>query len=155
MRTNYKRLLFSFINIYRHNINFGGIMPGSDNERLDKDDLYLLLDSYKNSVEMNTIISQQLTNILDVIQQKDSISTDYLNAIIKLADKITDKLDAHNTDSIKNMGIIVNSIGKLSNKINLLYVAFGSIVISLIVLIISIINKYDLIHSIATHLGVG
>jgi len=130
-------------------------MPGSDNERLDKDDLYLLLDSYKNSVEMNTIISQQLTNILDVIQQKDSISTDYLNAIIKLADKITDKLDAHNTDSIKNMGIIVNSIGKLSNKINLLYVAFGSIVISLIVLIISIINKYDLIHSIATHLGVG
>ena len=130
-------------------------MPGSDNERLDKDDLYLLLDSYKNSVEMNTIISQQLTNILDVIQQKDSISTDYLNAIIKLADKITDKLDSHNTDSIKNMGIIVNSIGKLSNKINLLYVAFGSIVISLIVLIISIINKYDLIHSIATHLGVG
>jgi len=130
-------------------------MPGPDNERLGKDDLYLLLDSYKNSVEMNTIISQQLTNILDVIQQKDSISTDYLNAIIKLADKITDKLDAHNTDSIKNMGIIVNSIGKLSNKINLLYVAFGSIVISLIVLIISIINKYDLIHSIATHLGVG
>ena len=130
-------------------------MSGSNDERLGKDDLYLLLDSYKNSVEMNTIISQQLTNILETIRQKDSVSSDQLDAIVKICDKIKDNLGSHNTDSIKNMSIIVNSIGKLSNKINLLYVAFGSIVISLIVLIISIINKYDLIHAIATHLGVG
>lgn len=130
-------------------------MSPSIDGSLSKEDLFLLLESYKNSVEMNTIISQQLNNILDIIKQQDFNLSSRIDNVEDFCDKIKDKLDGHNIESIKNIGVISNCIGKLTGKINLLYVAFGSIVISLIILIITIVDKYDLIKAIASNLGVG
>lgn len=132
-----------------------------NNESLSKEDLFLLLESYKNSVEMNTVISQQLTHISDIIKNcKDDSSLRESNIISKienivgLVDKLKEKLEGHNTESIKGRASNLTGIGKITNKVNLLYVAFGSIVISLILLIATIVLRYDQIKAIATHLGV-
>ena len=109
-------------------------------EALNKEDLYLLLESYKNSVEMNTLISQQLTSISDaltlskndVIVLDESIQKKLDNAVISCG-KISDRIVEHEKESIR-------SHSKIFNKINLLYVGIGSIVLGLIVLVIQVIT---------------
>jgi hypothetical protein len=130
-------------------------MAPSIKESLQKEDLYLLLESYKNSVEMNTVISQQLTSIMSVLKQykeasvlRDDALGEKIDDALSLCSKIKEKLEDHN---LKN----TSGIGKLSNKVNLLYVAFGSIVISLVILVVTILNRNHLIEDIARHLGVG
>jgi predicted PurR-regulated permease PerM len=132
-----------------------------ENRSLSKDDLFLLLQSYKNSVEMNTIISQQLNNILESVENyRDEIGNvesnlkEKIETAITIGDKIRDNLESHNTQSIKNMATINKDTSKITNKVNLLYVGIGSIVVSLFVLIIQIISKYDTLKMIAEHLGV-
>jgi len=109
-------------------------------EALNKEDLYLLLESYKNSVEMNTLISQQLTSISDaltlskndVIVLDESIQKKLDNAVISCG-KISDRIVEHEKESIR-------SHSKIFNKINLLYVGIGSIVLGLIVLVTQVIT---------------
>ena len=125
------------------------------NEALSKDDLYLLLESYKNSVEMNTLISQQLSTILEMIAQcKDdnatleSILKDKYDDIMDLLKEIRGKIEAHEKESIKNTG-------KILNRVNLLYVAIGSIVLGLVWMVIKYFDELSLIHKIADKLGVS
>lgn len=118
-------------------------MAPPNKDALNKEDLFLLLESYKNSVEMNTVISQQLTNILEVLQQN---KVDH-ETICTTVNGVRDKVEAHDKESIKG-------IGGISNKVNLLYVAFGSIVVTLTYLIIQLVSKSNTLKAIAAHLGV-
>jgi hypothetical protein len=136
-------------------------MAVTNSDSLSKEDLFLLLESYKNSVEMNTVISQQLTNIIDTMKEckEDStvIESNLLSKIdnaISIGNKIQEKLELHNTDTIKIGASDTTSMGKILNKVNLLYVAFGSIVVALILLVVTIVQRYDQIKAIANHLGV-
>lgn len=125
-----------------------------DKDGLQKEDLFLLLESYKNSVEMNTLISQQLRTISELIQQRkeetSELETNLKERIDKVgetAEKVRDKLESHNAESIKG-------IGKLGNKVYLLYIGVGSIVLSLIGLIFLLLDKFKILESIATKVGV-
>lgn len=136
-------------------------MAGLNGDSLSKEDLFLLLESYKNSVEMNTVISQQLTNIIDTMKacRDDTtiIESNLLNRIdnaISISDKLKEKLELHNIDAIKRGATSVTGMGRLSNKVNLVYVAIGSVVVSVILLVIQVVQRHDLIKAIATHLGV-
>jgi len=125
-----------------------------EKESLHKEDLFLLLESYKNSVEMNTLISQQLSVILDILRQckDDSVLMevnikDKIIVVEVIIEKIRDKLEGHEKENIK-------SNGKIINRVNLLYVAIGSMVISLFWVIYQLIDKYSLLEAIALKLGV-
>ena len=125
-----------------------------EKESLHKEDLFLLLESYKNSVEMNTLISQQLSGILDILRQckDDSVLMevnikDKIIVVEVIIEKIRDKLEGHEKENIK-------SSGKIINRVNLLYVAIGSMVISLFWVIYQLIDKYSLLEAIALKLGV-
>jgi len=125
-----------------------------EKESLHKEDLFLLLESYKNSVEMNTLISQQLSVILDILRQckDDSVLMevnikDKIIVVEVIIEKIRDKLEGHEKENIK-------SSGKIINRVNLLYVAIGSMVISLFWVIYQLIDKYSLLEAIALKLGV-
>lgn len=123
-------------------------------DALNKEDLYLLLESYKNSVEMNTVISQQLTSILDALKEgKVDLSTSNtdLKSLLKDSaancENVKDKMVSHDKESLA-------SHSKIFNKINLLYVGVGSIVIGLLGVIITLVAKYNqIIHLITTHMG--
>jgi predicted PurR-regulated permease PerM len=126
----------------------------SQNQNLSKDDLILLLESYKNSVEMNTLISQQLSYILEVLQTiKDNDSNIEQNIKVKidsaidLIEKIRDKFEMHEKEGIKQFG-------KILNRISAIYIALGSIVLSLFWMIYQLVDKYDILRKIAEHLGV-
>jgi hypothetical protein len=129
-------------------------MPPPNTDALNKEDLYLLLESYKNSVEMNTVISQQLTSILDALKEgKVDLSTSNtdLKSLLKDAavncENVKDKMVSHDKESLA-------SHSKIFNKINLLYVGVGSIVIGLLGVIITLVTKYNqIIHLITTHMG--
>jgi hypothetical protein len=136
-------------------------MTGPNSDSLSKEDLFLLLESYKNSVEMNTVISQQLTNILDTMKtcrdDTSIIETNLLSKIndaISITDNLKDKLEIHNIDAIKRGATSVTGMGRLSNKVNLVYVATGSVVVSVILLVIQVVQRHELIKAIAIHLGV-
>ncbi len=124
-------------------------------DTLSKDDLFLLLESYKNSVEMNTLISQQLSTILETVQQckEDNVNLESnlkekIEAAIKEIEKIQNSSNVHDKEMIKGHG-------KILNRTNLLYVGMGSIIIALIMLVYQVIGKLDLIEKIAAHLGVS
>ncbi len=124
-------------------------------DTLSKDDLFLLLESYKNSVEMNTLISQQLSTILETVQQckEDNVNLESnlkekIEAAIKEIEKIQNSSNVHDKEMIKGHG-------KILNRTNLLYVGMGSIIIALIMLVYQVIDKLDLIEKIAAHLGVS
>jgi predicted PurR-regulated permease PerM len=134
---------------------------GDGKDVIQKEDLFLLLESYKNSVEMNTVISQQLRTIHEVLNAcKDETSAletnlkELIEKAIDAAEKARDKIDSHNVESIKDIGQIDRSVGKLTNKIYLLYIGVGSIVLSLFWVIYQLIDKYELLVSIAKQLGV-
>ena len=133
-----------------------------EKDSLQKEDLYLLLESYKNSVEMNTVISQQLRLILEAIakrkQDTDLTEThiiDKINAAADTAVKTKEATDSHNVEFIKGIGSIILGLGRLSNKVIVLYFAIGTIVASLFWLTFQLIEKYDLVKAIALKLGVG
>lgn len=126
----------------------------ADEKNLSKDDLFLLLESYKNSVEMNTVISQQLTTILEILQTvKDQDANleqnlkDKIDSAIKIVEKMRDKFEAHDKEDIKYFD-------KILNKLTVLYIGVGSIVLSLCWIIYQLIDKYELLHTIAVKLGV-
>lgn len=132
-----------------------------DKEVLQKEDLFLLLESYKNSVEMNTVISQQLRNILEILRKcKDesslletNLKKDISQAITAI-EKVSDKIESHNVESIKGIGTVDSAMGKLGTKIIILYFAIGSVVVSLIWMVYQLIDKFDLLKEIAIKVGV-
>ena len=124
-------------------------------DALSKEDLYLLLESYKNSVEMNTLISQQLSSILDMVAQckendanLESNIKEKIEDAIKEIEKITNSSILHDKEMIKGHG-------KILNRTNLLYVGMGSVIVALILLVIQVWDKLELIKKIAAHLGVS
>jgi len=143
---------------------------------IQKTDLYLLLDSYKNSVEISTVIMEQLRQIADLQNKfndggRDSLTKQQdvfrcLENIVSLLKKYSDDIESSNTrvhskitDFEKNLSIFEATqegrFGKVGSKINLVYVGLGSLVVSLLGIIYLLIEKLHLIAEIAKQLGVG
>jgi predicted PurR-regulated permease PerM len=143
---------------------------------IQKADLYLLLDSYKNSVELSTIIMEQLRQITDLqskfnetgtgsIQKQkeiynslekianllESYSNNIKNSNDKVYDKIIEFEKSLSTFQVEQKGLF----GKVGSRINLVYVGLGTLIVSLISIIYLLIEKLHLISDIANKLGVG
>jgi len=66
---------------------------------------------------------------------------------VKTLENIKEKYESHDKDGIR-------SSDKILYRINILYVAFGSIIASLLWLIYQLASKYEMIHAIADKVGV-
>jgi hypothetical protein len=79
-------------------------MPDSVKKSLSRDDLMLLMESYRNTIEMHTTILEQQKQVIEfqhtIINKQDSI----LGKQIKVCDKLT--------TLTKNLGDYVNNIAK-------------------------------------------
>lgn len=123
-------------------------------DALSKDDLFLLLESYKNSVEMNTLISQQLSNILDVLKQHQGDRTEIERHVLKDIKDVLDKIEKTRENVEQHTKEAIGDNSKILNRINLLYVAIGSIFIPIALLTIKYWSHIELIKLIAIKLGV-
>jgi uncharacterized UPF0160 family protein len=148
----------------------------TEHDDIQKADLYLLLDSYKNSVELSTVIMEQLRQIADLqtkFNEEESNSLEKQKEIYDCLANIAKLLKTYSGD-IKNSNEkvyekIINFeqtlstfkeeqrglFGKVGGKINLVYVGLASLIASLIWIIYLLIEKLDILSKIATHIGIG
>lgn len=134
---------------------------GGDNV-LSRDDLFLLMEAYRNNIELSTTLLQQQNQIIDQMK----ITTSRQEDICSLISGVATKLDAcaeglNNTcnervlENTKYQAKITKEHAVLGHKINLVYVGLGTLLIPLIAFLIEALDKLELIHLIADNLGVG
>lgn len=97
-------------------------------DRLTKDDLVLLMESYKNVITMHQAVLDRSNKI---IENMDSLTTKI--------DKISEKTNDHQARAIENTG-------KILNKIYLGWIGMASIILSLIALGTVVIDKIHNLH---------
>lgn len=117
-------------------------------DKLTRDDLVLLMESYRNMITMHqTILDQSSKTIekMDVIVNKQDTLFSKQGQICNSLDKITGSLDtaARNLNDVaKNANNhekkTIEEHGKITNKIYLGWIGMGTIIIGLIGLIIAL-----------------
>lgn len=117
-------------------------------ENLTKDDLVLLMESYRNMIVMHQTILDQSTKTIEkldgITSKQDNISskqvsicgnltkiTGRVDEIVGGCTTIVDKIDKHHEKSMETHN-------KLTNKIHLGWIGMGTIIIGLIGLIVTI-----------------
>ena len=132
---------------------------GSTNKALQRDDLFLLLDSYKNSIELNATVLEQTRKVVDRQNQILSEQKQLLDKVGKVIDSLSvceksshelqkevlsalsgndEKMTSYHTENIKTHNSILG-------RVNWGIIGMSSIVISLIGLISTIIWKANVI----------
>ena len=138
-------------------------------KHLNKDDLFLLMESYRNMIQMHSTLVEQQKQIMDlqhdIIKKQDSISmkqTQSCGQLEKVVDrieesasnlgKINESVTTGLTDVNTNIGNNKLEFTKQHSGINTkIYVSMGAmatIVISLVALSIGLLDKYDLLQEI-------
>lgn len=119
-------------------------------DNLTKDDLMLLMESYRNMIELHKTILDQSSKTIEkldnITNKQDSISTkqgtvcNNLHAITGKLDSVIgsqslhhQKLEEHHVESIKTHG-------KLANKIHLGWIGMGTIILAIIGLVVAILT---------------
>ena len=127
------------------------------NKELSRDDLFLLMQSYRNTVESNTILLEQQKKLLEqhnIIIDKQKDVSDGLNKVIEkfglVGDMKSEVLEILSTNRIG----CVQDHGSIKQRMIFIYAGIGVIGVSLVSLVITVFNKMDVIEKIAKHLGV-
>ena len=129
----------------------------SDSKELSRDDLFLLMQSYKNTVESNTILLEQQKTLIDqhetlIHKQRDVLTL--LGKVIDKFDTINDVKTSLSTQMSTNHLECTKERSSLKGKLIIIYAGIGTVIVSLISLVITVFNKMDLIEKIAKQLGV-
>jgi len=114
---------------------------------LNKDDLILLLDSYKNMVGSNTVLlEQQKTLLIDHEKIIDKQS--------EIIDKIITESSTRKND-IQNIKVeVIKGFGSIKHELYIVYAALAVFGISLVSLLITTLDKWKILENIAKNLGV-
>lgn len=135
----------------------------SDKSGLDREDLFLLMKSYENNIQQNTIVVEQLKHILET----QKILCTQINEMIDKLGGYTNKLTQFESTACKEISNLKVDMSKNRTDsakehsgLNLkLYVAWGGtalVIISLISLLYQFTGPLKTsIELIAKHLGVG
>lgn len=128
-----------------------------ENKELNRDDLFLLMQSYKNTVESNTILLEQQKKLLEhqnvIIGKQKEVSIS-LNKVLEKFGMVGD-MKGEVLEQINNCHLTcVQDRGSIKQRLIFLYAGMSLVTISLIGLVITVFDKMDLIEKIAKHLGV-
>ena len=136
--------------------------------QLSKNDLYILMESYKNNIQLNTTLLEQqkqlmIMNTAAIEKQKEFCSTldkfieNLTNCSKKLEDnhiKIVDLIDNKTSDiGTKIITMESNNSIEHSKITNKLYVALGGMVLIVIAVINLAFTYADKFNDIIKHLG--
>lgn len=137
-------------------------------DQLSKNDLYILMESYKNNIQLNTTLLEQqkqlmIMNTAAIEKQKELCSTldkfieNLTNCSKKLEDnhiKIVDLIDNKTSDiGTKIITMESNNSIEHSKITNKLYVALGGMVLIVIAVINLAFTYADKFNDIIKHLG--
>lgn len=119
-------------------------------DKLTRDDLVLLMESYRNMITMHQTILDQTSKTIEkmdnIATKQDSLFSKQgkicsslndingnMDQVSKDLSTVTDKMNSHENKSIEQYGKVVN-------KIHLGWIGMGSIIIGLIGLVIALMN---------------
>jgi cysteinyl-tRNA synthetase len=119
-------------------------------DNLTKDDLMLLMESYRNMITMHKTILDQSTKTIEKLEnitsKQDAISTKQTSVCTSLS-KITDKLDDVIGGSNKTVEKMekhaeksVDTHNKIISKVHVGWIGMGTIILGLIGLVVTIIK---------------
>ncbi len=145
-------------------------MTDNNKNILSRDDLFLLMKSYENSVTLNTTLLEYQKQLLEkqneiLDRQKElcgaidkillDIKTHIQNSVSlnsNMEGLKRDYLNLKSTASLEHVNLSKEHTG-INMRTYLGYAAFGTIIISLITVIYKIVDKIDLIDLIAKKVG--
>lgn len=114
---------------------------------MSKDDLLLLLDSYRNMVSSNTVLLEQQKTL---IQDHEKI----LDKQSEIIDKILAE-SSNRKDGVQHLEVeVVKGFGAIKNRVHIMYVGLAVFAISLVSLLITTMDKWKILEAIAKNLGV-
>jgi len=144
----------------------------SDGDKLlSRDDLFLLMKSYENSVTLNTTLLDHQKQVLEkqnAILDKQKNTCEAINKILdklktfanngiemkqEMRDLKNNYLKSQNSSSLEHVNLSKEHT-KINMRIYLSYAGLIAMILSLLTLINQTITKFDLIDLIAKHLGV-
>lgn len=135
----------------------------AENNLLTKDDLVLLMESYKNMISMHQTILEQSNRTIDslseIVNRQESISVKQqstcgiLNDVSKKLDICAEKLDITRTKVDSLQSTIkekitehdINSLKsheKISTKIQIGWIGMGTIILAILSLVIAILHVF-------------
>jgi hypothetical protein len=125
-------------------------------------DLMILMEAYRNNIELSTSLLEQQKQILvqqdDILNKQKEIITSISNVSTSLLQLPTQFLSLENKFRENSSSTQLEMTKNYSSMRNLLYVVFigsGSIIITLITIIVEMSSKMSVIEAIARKLGVG
>lgn len=145
-------------------------IKSGERNSLSRDDLFLMLKSYENNIQQNTLVLEQQKQILDkqdniLKKQSDLCGAmsdiikelgNYSDKIVSMKDGVSDKVSDITVQMAKDRSAEIKEHSGLNLK---LYVAWGGtalVIISLISLLYQFAGPLKTsIECIAKHLGVG
>lgn len=127
------------------------VIQTDSSQTMSKDDLFLLLGQYENTIRLNTTLLEQQNKLLEqhtLILDKQADQTDNV-------EKVLTNLNNYLNKQVVNRSDCKSEHSSLANKIYVGWVGMGVIVISLMTLLITAWDKFGILKGIAKHLGVG
>jgi len=128
---------------------------------LDLQDLVLLMDAYKNNIELTTTLMEQVKQILsqqcEIINSQKELCKEMANTTNAMKDfsiSIVEKITDTNKDISEVKLEVIKGNSSLQNVIYVALVGTAGLITSIITLTINLSNKYDLIEKIAVSLGI-
>lgn len=126
-----------------------------------RDDLFLLLEAYRNQVETNQTLMEQQSRLIEqhsLILDKQQTVCNNVNEVISKIGRLSEReaeKHAHLGDKINTSQLnCVKDHGSLKTRMAILYIGVGAIVLALVNLAYSAYEKLDIIKAIAKKLGV-
>lgn len=131
----------------------------SDQDQLSKNDLYILMESYKNNIQLNTTLLEQQKQLMvmnDSAIQKQKDLCDTLDTFITNITNCSQKILENNTAILKKIEerttALSNQVSleheKIHNKLYVALLGMVGIVISVLGLAISFAEKFNSIKAL-------
>jgi hypothetical protein len=113
---------------------------------IDKEDLYLLMEAYRNTFESNTTLLEHQKTLIENIKiliEGKKITNIHLEEFNKALKELQTELILQNLD--------------IKGRINIIWIGIGAIIVPIIGLIIEIFSKFNTISTLlnSVHIGGG
>lgn len=127
-----------------------------EKDQLSKQDLFILMDSYKNNIQLNTTLLEQQKQMLilhDKIIEKQKETCDMIDGLVQKIGKCSETISNNQLTLSTNQTALSTDLASFSSKlsgehssiiskIQMTYIGFGTIVVGIITLVITFIEKY-------------
>ena len=133
-------------------------MTDKSSQGLDRDNLFLLMEAYRNTFESNATLLEQQKALIDSYKQlieEQKNTTGSLKELVSKLDTCAREIHDYRTEisvqSIEMRNSMKSDLSGIKNKIHVVWIGVGAIVVPLIGLTIKMISELSILNQIALY----